>query len=155
MIIMGRSLVEKSPNRKQIEEMILEGSSDRVISDWTKLKGNPIGKSAINNYRKIFNPKKKAVSKYHEKKSKERLEKASNEIVSDLEFCDSLVQIASEVGLEVDNDNKITKLDVNKIALQAIKTKNDIIKQGSENDKEFTIRIIGVDSDETDNMETE
>ena len=46
-------------------------------------------------------------------------------------------------------------MDVNKIALQAIKTKNDIIKQGSEDDKEFTIRIIGVDSDETDNMETE
>lgn len=153
---MGRTAIERSPNRKQIENMILEGETDRFIADWTKKKSNPIGKTAINDYRKKYNPKKKAKIKYHEKKSKERLDNAADKIVSDLEFCDNLVQIANEVGLEVDNDNKITKLDVNKLALQAIKTKNEIIKQGSDDDKEFTIKIVGVDSDDNrDNLETE
>jgi hypothetical protein len=63
------------------------------------------------------------------------------------------VQIANKAGLEV--DDKTSKLDVNRLALQAIKTKQEIFKQGSEDEKEFTIIIKGVDSDETDNLETE
>jgi coproporphyrinogen III oxidase-like Fe-S oxidoreductase len=151
---MGKSAVERSPNRKQIENMILEGETDRAISEWTKTKDNPIGKTAINSYRKKYNDKKKATIKYQEKKSQERLDNATDKIVSDLEYCDSLVQIASKAGLEVDEN--ISKLDVNKLALVAIKTKNEIIKQGSDDDKEFTIRIVGVDSDDNrDNLETE
>jgi hypothetical protein len=106
---MGRSAVEQSPCRRQIEEMILSGETDRYISDWTREHDCYISKSAINNYRQKFNPNKKARQKYHEKKSKERLDKATEKILSDLEFCDKVKDIASKVNVKV--DEKTSPLD--------------------------------------------
>jgi hypothetical protein len=151
VINMGKSAVELSPKRKKIEEMILEGETDRDISDWTKNQGCYICKSAINNYRKKFNPKKKAREKYHDKKSKERLDKAADEIVSDLEFLDKVKDVASKVNVQVDDDTK--PIDIVKVGIQAVKTKNEILKSGEGDEKEFKIKIISVDPDEDNNME--
>lgn len=140
-----------SPFRKEIEGMILEGKSSRNISNWLKEQGENIGYGAINSYRNNhFNPKKNAKQRYQEKKSTERLDKAVDKIVSDLEYCDDIVQLASKINLKVDHDNKITEMDIKKLGLTAIRTKNEILKAGEEQDKEFTIRIISVDTDETD-----
>lgn len=154
-----KSAVEQSPNRLEIDKLLKEGKSPRFISDWLKkLKENPesISHTAINNYKKKkFNFKKEAKLKYNEKKSKELLNEAVNETVSDLEFCDNIIALANKIDLKVDPKNKITELDIKKLGLQAIKTKQDVFKQGGDADNEFTIRIIGVDSDEDDNLEAQ
>lgn len=156
MVKNGRpNVVKTSPFRKEIEDMLIEGKPVSFIMAFLKRMGNPISKNTLYRYKENFNPHEEAVQEYIEEKSIERFDTTKKKIVSDLEFCDNLVQIANEVGLEVDNDNKITKLDVNKLALQAIKAKNEIIKSGSEDEKEFTIIIKGVDSDEDNNLETE
>ncbi|MDZ4172141.1 MAG: hypothetical protein U1C19_08230, partial [Methanobacteriaceae archaeon] len=115
-----------------------------------------ISHTAINNYRKKhLNVKKEATIKYHEKRSKEVKNEHIKKTVSDLEYCDDIINLAHKVNIKVDHENRITELDIKRLGLQAIKAKNEIFKQGSDDDKEFTIKIIGVDSDETDNLETE
>lgn len=150
---MIKTAVEKSPHRKQIEEMIINGESGRTISDWLKQKGESISYVAINKYKTKFNPNKKAREKYHEKKSKERLDKATNEILSDLDFLDKVKDVASKVKVTVDDNT--SPLDIVKVGIQAVRTKNEILKAGEDSDKDFTIKIIGVEGDGKGNsMET-
>lgn len=153
-----KSAVERSPNRTGIDERLEEGVTPRAISEWLKTLDPPenISHVAIHNYRKNkFNINKEATIKYNQKKSKERLDKASDKVVSDIEYCDNIIELADKVNLKVDHDNRITELDIKKLGLQAIKTKQDVFKQGGDDDNEFTIRIIGVDSDENDNLEAQ
>jgi hypothetical protein len=155
-----KSAVERSEYRPQIDELLKEGKTPRFISDWLKhLKKNPenISHTAINNYRKNkFNVKKEATIKYNEKKSKEIFEEAVEETVSDLGYCDDIIKKAREVGIKVDKEEGTTALDIKKLGLQAVRVKQEIFKAGTEDEKEFTIKIVGVDNDgESDNLETE
>jgi hypothetical protein len=151
-----KSSVESSPFRKEIEEYLLDGKSARYISEWLKEQGESISHTAINNYKKgAFNIHAEASEEYRKIESKKRKEKGVKKIVSDLEFCDNIIALADKVDLKVDPKKGISELDIKKLGLQSIKTKQDIFKQGSDDEKEFTIKIIGVDSDENDNVETE
>lgn len=151
-----RSAVETSPFRKEIEEYLLEGKSARFISEWLKEQGESISHTAINNYKKgSFNVHVEASKQYIEKESKKRKDKGIEKVVSDLEFCDNIINIANKVDLKVTDEKKITELDIKKLGLQAIKTKQEIFKQGSEDEKEFRIIIEVVDSDENNTLETQ
>lgn len=147
--------VETSPFRKEIEEYMLEGKTIPFIMDFLDKNEATISESTLRRYKKQFNPHREAVIEYSNKESSKRFDNAKTKIVSDLEFCDNLIQIADAVDLKVDHDNKITELDIKKIGLQAIKTKQEIFKQGSEEDKEFRIIIEAVDSDEDNKMEAQ
>lgn len=153
-----KTAVARSPNRNKIDKLLENGESPRFISNWLKSLDPPekISHTAINNYRKNhFNIKKEATLKYNEKKSKERLENASDKVVSDLEYCDDLINLAHKVHLQVDHENKITELDIKKLGLQAVKTKQEILQQGEPEDKNVRVEIVVVDSDEDDTMETQ
>jgi hypothetical protein len=137
--------IKTSPFRKEIEELLLEGKPFSFIISFLKKNGQSISESTLRRYRDEFDPHQEAVEEYIEEKSIERFDTAKKDIISDLHFCDNLVEIANKVGLEVDNDNKITKLDINKLGLQAIKTKHDIIK---DEPTPVTVNIHGVEFDQ-------
>jgi len=134
--------------------MILEGKSSRQISKWLKEHNEEISHNTINRYRKQdFNIQSEAVTQYNERLSQKRKEKGVNETVSDLEYCDEIIQLAHKTRLKP--DKATSELDIKKLGLQAIKIKQEIFKQGGDADNEFTIKIIGVDSDEDDNLEAQ
>jgi hypothetical protein len=123
------SAVEKSPYKKEIEEMITEGKPDTYIVEWLKDNGAPISRPTINKYRnKDFNFKAEAVKEYQKQESKKRFNKAKNKIVSDLNFLDGIIETADGIGLSVDEEQGITNLDIKKIGIQAVKVKHDITK---------------------------
>jgi len=159
-----KSAVELSPHRLEIDKKLLQGDSPRTISNWLanlpEEEGGPekISHSAINNYRKKhLNIQEDATIKYNEKKSQELKAKAIDETVSDLEYCDDIIRLAQRVDLKVDPEKRISELDIKRLGLQAIKMKQEIFKAGTEEDREFTIKIIGVDGDgdENHNLEAE
>jgi len=125
--------VIKSHFRKEIEEMILEGKSPRYISSWLKDRDENISHSSINRYRKTdFNIKEEAVKEYNNKQSKARKQKGIKKTVSEIEYCDDVIEIASKVGLSVNREEGTTALDIKKIGLQAVKVKHDITKDEPE-----------------------
>lgn len=139
------SAVELSPHRREIEEMILEGKSDRAISDWLISVGEKISYGAIFNYRKNrFNIKEEAVKTYNEKKSKERKQKAVGKVVSDLDALDEIIEEGRKLKLDIQNvipdeDTGVTDLDIEKVKIQgknlvirAAKVKHDITKDEPE-----------------------
>lgn len=145
--------VMTSPYRKEIENMILEGKSSRYISGWLKEHGETIGYGAINSYRKNhFNPTKEAGLEYQNIQSKKRKTRAKNKILSDLEFLDQVKDAAGKVKLVVNKDTKA--IDIVKAGIQAVKTKNEILKAGEGDEKDITIHIVSVDPDEDGNVET-
>lgn len=150
-----KSAVELSPNRSKIDKMLKKGETPRAISEYLKkLEKKPenISHTAINNYRKNkFNIHKEASIKYHEKKSKKELDKASDDVVSDLEFLDQVKDVASKVKVKVNKDT--SSLDIVKVGIQAVRTKNEILKAGEGDDKDITINIVSVDPDEDSNVE--
>lgn len=107
--------VLSSPYQKEIEEFILEGKPNSFIAEWLKKKEAPISAHALGRYRNNeFNVQVKAREKYNAQKSKERLEKGSDEIVDDIEYIDTFLSeidpsILSEV-LAKDQVNLIPKL---------------------------------------------
>lgn len=117
--------VKSSPFRKEIEELILEGKSSRYISKWLKERGESISHNAINNYRKgPYNVKDKATKEYNEKKSKERLDKAVDKKVSDIEALDDIIEKGSELNLDIESlkpsfFDGITRLDIERLKIQA------------------------------------
>jgi hypothetical protein len=127
-----RSAVELSPHRAEIDKLLLDGKSPRVVSDWLKnLKHNPesISHTAINNYRKNkLDVNKEATIRYNEKQSKKLFDEAVKKKVSDIEFLDGIIETADDIGLSVDTEQGITNLDIKKIGIQAVKVKHDITK---------------------------
>lgn len=151
-----KSSIITSIFRKEIEEMILEGKSSRQISKWLKEHDEDISHTSINTYKKKeFNIQSEAVKQYNDKLSQKRKDKGVEDVVSDLDYCDEIIQLAHKTKLRVDPTNKVTELDIKKLGLSAVKIKQEIFKQGGNDDNDFTIRIIGVDSDEDDNLETQ
>ena len=139
-----KTVVEQSPYQKEIEEMILEGKSDRYISNWLSEQDPPakISYSTIYNYRKKkFNVQENAVKKYREKQSRKRLDKAVEKKVTEIEYCDDIIQKASSVGLNVDPQASISELDIKKLGLQAVKVKHDITKDEPEHNINVNVGI--------------
>ena len=139
------SAVEISPYREEIEEMIKNGKKDTDISAWTKKKGAYISRQAINGYRNNkFNITEKARQKYQEKKSKERLENAADEQVSDIEKidndCDLIDTWLNEIDVSI-----LTEMDEKDIA----RLLNNLLKT---KDQKFRTKyqILGVIKDGSD-----
>lgn len=131
-----KSAVERSQYRKEIENLILEAKSSRYISDWLKEQKEPenISHNAINNYKKNkFNVKAEAVTKYREKQSKKRLDKAVHKTVSSIEYLDTIIETANKTGLSVNEEQGVTALDIHKLGVQAVKAKHDITKDEPDN----------------------
>ena len=132
--------VKVSLYRKQIDEMIKERVSARVISSWLKKQDPPesIGKTAIYGYiNEIFPVEKKAVQEYSDRKSEERLDDAVRCRVSEIEKLQAFADEALSVGLDLDIqvDERTTVLDIEKHKLQvkragvyAQKIVNDFLK---------------------------
>jgi hypothetical protein len=153
------SAVELSPNRREIEEMILEGKSDRTISEWLLSQNEKIGYGAIFNYRKNkFNIKDEAVKNYNEKKSKERKTKAVKKVVSDLDALDDIIAEGQKVKLNIDSicedfENGVSyvhieklKIDAKRLTIQAVKAKHDITKD--EPTPVFIVKVEDADAEE-------
>lgn len=140
------------PFRKEIENMLIEGKSPRYISGWLKEQGENLSHTTIDTYRKKhFNPTKDAGLEYQNTQSKKRKTRAKNKILSDLEFLDQVKDAAGKVKLVVNKDTKA--IDIVKAGIQAVKTKNEILKAGEGDEKDITIHIVSVDPDEDGNVE--
>ncbi len=141
-----KSAVIKSPYRKEIEEMIIEGKSSRYISDWLKDQNESISHTAINNYKKNdYNIQEEAVREYNKKQSKIRKTDAVEKKVTEIEYCDDIIDTASKIGIQVDQNKNITNLDIKKLGLQAVKVKHDITK-----DEPAPVAIVPVEEVEED-----
>lgn len=139
------SAVEVSPYREEIEEMIKEGKKDTDISKWTKQKGAYISRQAINGYRNNkFNITEKARRKYQDKKSKERLENAADEQVSDIEKIDQDCNVIDTWLAEIDPSimEDMDEKEIAKLFNQLLKTKDQKIKT--------KYQILGVIKDGSD-----
>jgi rRNA maturation endonuclease Nob1 len=134
-----KSAVIKSPYRKEIEEMIIEGKSSRYISEWLKDQNESISHTAIN-------IPMEAVREYNKKQSKIRKTDAVEKKVTEIEYCDDIIHAASKVGIHVDLDKNITNLDIKKLGLQAVKVKHDITKD--EPAPVVVVPVEDVDEDE-------
>ncbi len=133
-----KSAVIKSPYRKEIEEMIIEGKSSRYISDWLKDQNESISHTAINNYKKNdYNIPMEAVREYNKKNSEARKNEAVENKVSEIEYCDDIINTAAKIGINIDPSQGINNLDIKKLGLQAVKTKHAITK-------DETAPIVGV-----------
>ncbi len=134
---MVRSAVEKSPHRAEIEKMIIKGESSRSISVWLKELPEDRGPEnishvSINNYKKKYDPVKKAKTKYRkeqrkakkkEEESQNRLEKAADKVLDNIHFYDQLIENASSLDLDDLNNDKAIEF-----GLRAAKQKQDLIK---------------------------
>jgi hypothetical protein len=159
-----KSAVELSDHRSEIDDFLKEGKSSRFISDWLKKlpkKEGPetISHVSISNYKKKkFNVKKEATIKYNEKKSKEKLKKASDKVVSDIEALDEIIHEGQKIKLDLDNirpdfDSGVTDLDIEntklkakRLVIQAAKAKHDITKD--EPTPVFLVKVEDVDAEE-------
>ncbi len=161
------SAVEVSSHRKEIEEMLREGKSADFISNWLKSVGVCISRSAIYRYKKNkFNIQAEAIQKYNNEKSKERLNRASDDVVSDIKYLDSIIDLANDIKLEHDSlvasDDGFDelaiekhKLNIKKLGIQATRVRAGILKDSDDGeDKEFTIRFVS-DSNENDRVEAD
>lgn len=138
--------------REQIDEMITEGVKPLEISVWLKKRDPPesIGKSTIYEYiDKIFNVEKKAVQEYSDRRSQERLDKAANQRVSEIEKLQAFADEALSVGLDLNIvvDERTTVLDIEKhklqikrAGIQAQKVVNDFLK-GVEPEKSLDVKL--------------
>jgi len=122
--------IEKSKYCAEIEQRIVDGESDRAISNWLEEeKGIKISYATIYNHRRDnLNITRESVKEYERKRRKELMQPYINKRVSDIEYCDHLIQIAAALELKVDVDQKITALDIHKLALQAVSKKADLLK---------------------------
>ena len=109
--------------------MIIEGKSSRKISELLKDQGESISHTAINNYKKNdFNIQEEAVREYNKKQSKDRKSEAVEKKVTEIEYCDDIINTAAKIGIKIDSSQGITNLDIKKLVLQAVKIKHNITK---------------------------
>jgi len=127
------SIIEKSPYRIEIEDMILDGVPDRVIAKNMKDNhGIKMNHVTIFNYRKNnLNLNAEAVKQYKRKKKIEEMQPHIDKRINEIEYCDTLITLAEAIELKVDLEAGITALDIKKLGLQAVKVKNDIMKDSA------------------------
>lgn len=149
-----KSAVERSKHRNEIDDLLLEGKSPRFVSAYLKNQYNEhISHTAINNYRKnklnvpkevaIEYKKRKAAEEKQAKISKKKKEKAVNKTLSDLEKLDYIIEDSYKTELNIEKletDPEVDKVAVEKLKLQkrkqaieAINTKNNILKNDDTN----------------------
>lgn len=105
------SAVEKSPFRREIEEMLREGKSPDFISKYLETNGEHISRSAIYRYKRDkFNIRAEAITKYNNLQSHKRLDEASDDLVNDLQIIDKQI-------LEVSGKIDISKMTENQKAI--------------------------------------
>ena len=91
--------------------MLREGKSPDFISRYLKTNGEHISRSAIYRYKKDkFNIQAEAITKYNNLQSRKRLDKASDDLVNDL-------QIIHKQILEVSGKININKMTENQKAI--------------------------------------
>ena len=102
------SAVEKSPFRKEIEEMLREGKSPDFISRYLKTNGEHISRSAIYRYKKDrFNIQAEAITKYNNLQSRKRLDKASDDLVNDLQIIDKqILEVSGKININKMTENQ-------------------------------------------------
>lgn len=102
------SAVEKSPFRKEIEEMLREGKSPDFISRYLKTNGEHISRSAIYRYKKDrFNIQAEAITKYNNIQSRKRLDKASDDLVNDLQIIDKqILEVSGKIDINKMTENQ-------------------------------------------------
>lgn len=102
------SAVEKSPFRKEIEEMLREGKSPDFISRYLKTNGEHISRSAIYRYKKDkFNIQAEAITKYNNLQSRKRLDKASDDLVNDLQIIDKqILEVSGKIDINKMTENQ-------------------------------------------------
>lgn len=128
--------------------MILEGKSDRVISDWLKNAGERISYGAIYNYkRNKFDITKEATLQYNEKQSKKRKQVAVKQKVSEIIFLDDIINLAGKTDLQVDLDSRINELDIKRLGIQAVRAKHEITKDNPEPVVNVKVDLYGVPTD--------
>jgi hypothetical protein len=97
-------------------------------------KGENIGYTAIYRYKRDkLRPEIEAKELYDENPLVE-LNEITNPAVKDrykeLALCDKIIELAAELGIEPDQTDKITKLDIMKLALAAMDKKSKILTAG-------------------------
>lgn len=135
--------IETSVNRSLIDDLLNEGKSSRFISkylnDPKRKHPEVISHSYINKYKNeawnideeaatAYREKEEARIKEQEKLHKDKKDKAVQKKVKEIEYCDDIIRLAKKVCLQVDDEKKITALDIKKLGLEAVKTKNQITK---------------------------
>lgn len=103
-----RSAVEKSPFRKEIEEMLREGKSPDFISKYLETNGEHISRSAIYRYKRDkFNIKAEAITKYNNLQSRKRLDEASDDLVNDLQIIDKqILEVSGKIDINEMTENQ-------------------------------------------------
>jgi hypothetical protein len=139
--------VEDSPHYDIIIEKLLDGESDRMISDWLKSQGEQIAYGTIFNYRKnVFNKKSTEIDLFEEARDEGIIEPAYVTKSEDLELCNIVMDAAKKLRLEVNEDQKTTILDIYKLALQAATLKQKILNENKPKTLQQTV-ILNVPED--------
>ncbi len=159
-IMPPRSAVERSDNRDIIDDLLLDGKSPRFVSDYIKREfDESISHTAINNYKKNkLNVEKEVAIQYHEKVSKVKKDKKIAKGLSNLDKLDNFIDECDETKLDTKslypdgNTSKLDiekhKLDIKKSEIQAIKIKNDILKDDPKDSDINIFNLNGFDDDE-------
>lgn len=102
------SAVEKSPFRREIEEMLREGKSPDFISKYLETNGEHISRSAIYRYKRDkFNIRAEAVTKYNNLQSRKRLDEASDDLVNDLQIIDKqILEVSGKIDISRMTENQ-------------------------------------------------
>lgn len=148
-----KSAVEKSEHRDEIDDLLLSGSSPRVVSSYLKNEYNEsISHTAINNYKKKhLDVTKEAVIDYTNKKSKEakqvqsqknsqkKKQKVVKKISSDLEKLDEIIEDSFNTTIDLErlvgdpdcDQVKVEglKLKMRQQGISAVNAKTNILKQ--------------------------
>jgi len=94
---MAFEIIKNSKLRPKIEEMLASGLSPRRISEWTRTQGQFINHVTIFKFKKeCFNFAKEAVAEMKDSfpSSIEIFRQGKQAVVSDIEFCNDVIEIA-------------------------------------------------------------
>lgn len=135
-----RSAVEKSEHRDEIDDLLLDGNSPRFVSTFLKDKySESISHTAINNYKKKYlDIEKQTRIKYHEKKSKKKVEKQVKKGLNDLDALDDIIYDKCNITSNLDKVEDPTEKEKLKIQLKntrvrAVQAKHNILKDDETN----------------------
>lgn len=88
--------------------MLREGKSPDFISRYLKTNGEHISRSAIYRYKKDkFNIQAEAITKYNNLQSRKRLDKASDDLVNDLQIIDKqILEVSGKININKMTENQ-------------------------------------------------
>ena len=155
--------VEKSTHYKEILNMINNGLSTRNISNYLATEYNEIiSHATINNHIKKI--KSNVRSKYWERKNerKKEFDKIVTKKVSDIETLDDLLGLIHNTPINFEDlepneelsvkDSLTLKIKLKSLIPNIIKAKYDYIGVDNQEDRDMTIRIVGMVKDKDGNL---